>query len=203
MKHEAVAAGLVLYTLGHSNHSFEAFLDLLGQHGIQLVVDVRSSPYSRHATQFNKGTLESRLRPEGLAYRFLGHVLGGRPQDTQFYDPEGYVLYDRIAASSAFQQEMTALLQQAIRLRTALLCGEEDPSDCHRRLLLGRVAGEREYEVFHLRGDGRMQNEVLLAEEERLQKTKGQLPLFDTESGKPWRSAQPVARQERPSPSPL
>jgi len=202
MKHEA-AASLVLYTVGHSNHSFEAFLDLLGRHEIHLVVDIRSSPYSRHAAQFNKGTLESRLRTVGLSYRFLGHVLGGRPQDTQFYDPEGYVLYDRIVASSAFQREMTALLQQAIHLRTALLCGEEDPSECHRRLLLGRVAREREYEVFHLRGDGRMQNEVLLAKEERLQKTKGQLPLFDTESEKPWKSARPVAREKRPSGSPL
>ncbi len=110
MKHEAAAASLVLYTVGHSNHSFEAFLDLLGHHGIRMVVDVRSSPYSRHAAHFNKGTLESRLPTEGLSYSFLGHVLGGRPQDTQFYDPEGYVLYDRIAASSVFQQEIAALL---------------------------------------------------------------------------------------------
>jgi uncharacterized protein (DUF488 family) len=203
MKRESATTSLVLCTVGHSNHLFEAFVDLLRNHGIQMVADVRSSPYSRHAAQFNKETLESRLPAEGLSYRFLGHVLGGRPQDTRFYDPEGYVLYDRIAASSAFQQEITALLEQAIHVRTAVLCGEEDPRECHRRLLLGRVASERGYEIRHLRGDGRMQNEASMAEEERFQKTKGQLSLFDAQDEKPWRSARRVAREKRPSGSSL
>ncbi len=50
------------FTLGHSNHSIEAFLDLLGQHEIEVVVDVRSSPYCRCATHFNKEPLQNELR---------------------------------------------------------------------------------------------------------------------------------------------
>lgn len=203
MTHESSSTQLVLHTVGHSSHSFEAFLDLLRNHHIELVADVRSSPYSRHAAQFDKETLESRLLAEGLSYRFLGHVLGGRPQDPRYYDPEGYVLYDRIAASPAFTQEMTGLLQHAIHVRTALLCAEEDPRECHRRLLLGRVAGERGYEVLHLRGDGRVQEEALIAREERFQVTKGQLSLFDQEEDIPWRSARTVARDKRPRDSSL
>lgn len=193
----------ILYTVGHSSHLLEAFLDLLRQHGIQLVADVRSSPYSRHAPQFNKESLENRLQETGCSYSYLGHVLGGHPQEHQFYDPEGYVLYDRIAASPAFQQEMNALLVQAAKAPTALLCGEEDPSECHRRLMLGRVARDRGFEVLHLRGDGCLQNETSMAEEQRFQKTQGQLLLFAPEDEEPWRSARPVSRKKRPRSSSL
>ena len=174
-------------------------MDLLRLHDIRLVADVRSSPYSRHASQFNKETLEAGLLEAGLSYRFLGHALGGRPQDSRFYDAKGYVLYDQIASTPAFRREMTAILQSATDASTVLLCGEEDPSLCHRRLLLGRVAEDRGYEVCHLRGDGRMQTESALAKDEQLGKTQGQLFLFETEDGQPWRSARPVARKQRPS----
>ena len=198
MNQEAGTPIPVLYTVGHSNHSLEAFLSLLRQHAIHLVADVRSSPYSRHASQFNKETLENELSSAGLSYTFLGHILGGLPQDHQFYDEEGYVLYDRITASPAFQREMETLLQQAEMVRTAVLCGEEDPSECHRRLMLGRIAKQRGYEVAHLRGDGRAQCEASLAEEERFRKTQGQLFLFALEVEGPWRSTRPVSRKKRP-----
>ncbi len=203
MKQESGVPSSVLYTVGHSSQLFEAFLDLLHQHEIQLVADVRSSPYSRHSPQFSKEGLERQLPEAGLSYRFLGHVLGGLPQDSQFYDTEGYVLYDRIAASPPFHQEMTALLQQAVTDRTALLCGEEDPSECHRRLMLGRVALDRGYDVSHIRGDGELHSETSMAEEERFQQTKGQLFLFDPEDEKLWRSARPVSRKKRPRSSSL
>lgn len=199
MKRTSEAPASVLLTIGHSNHPFDVLVDLLRRHEVQLVADVRSSPFSRYASQFNKETLESGLLDAGFSYRFLGHALGGRPQDSRFYDPKGYVLYDRIAASPAFQREMAALLHIAADVRTVLLCGEEDPIECHRRLLLARVAIDRGCEVCHLRADGRMQNESNMADEERLRKTQGQLLLFDPENKQPWRSARPVSRKKRPS----
>ena len=203
MKQESGSPSSALYTVGHSNHLFETFLDLLRQHEIQLIADVRSSPYSRHAPQFNKEPFESRLAEARISYLFLGHILGGCPQDCRFYDSEGYVLYDQIVASPGFQQEMSALLHRADDTRTALLCGEENPLECHRRLMLGRVAVERGYEVLHLRGDGRVQSETSMAEEERFQKTKGQLLLFAREDKEPWRSTRPVSRKKRPNSSSL
>ena len=40
-----------------------------------------------------------------------------------------------------------------------MLCSEEDPSHCHRRLLVGRVLRQRKIEVQHIRGDGTVQAE--------------------------------------------
>lgn len=38
----------MIYTVGHSNHPIERFLGLLQRHGIELLADVRSMPYSRY-----------------------------------------------------------------------------------------------------------------------------------------------------------
>lgn len=49
---------MVIYTLGHSTHSQEEFLALLQEHGIGILVDVRSFPGSRYVPQFNKENMQ-------------------------------------------------------------------------------------------------------------------------------------------------
>jgi uncharacterized protein (DUF488 family) len=65
-----------LFTIGHSTHSWEKFLELLRQHRIEAVADVRSSPYSQFNPQFNRETLQAALRQHGISYVFLGEELG-------------------------------------------------------------------------------------------------------------------------------
>jgi uncharacterized protein (DUF488 family) len=187
-----------VYTIGHSNHAPEVFLELLRAHGIGLVVDVRSSPYSGYAKHFNKDSIQGYLEAAGIRYLFLGDVIGGRPQGDEFYDAEGYVLYGRVAGSGRFQEGLARLLDEAAARRIALMCGEEDPKGCHRRLLVGRVLGERGVSVLHVRGDGRLQSEEELAAEERFRKTKGQLSLFDVEEPDEWKSTRSVLPNEAP-----
>ena len=67
-----------LFTIGHSNHSFDEFLDLLQQREIEKIIDVRSAPYSRYSPQFNKSALEKSLKCRGIGYIFLGKELGVR-----------------------------------------------------------------------------------------------------------------------------
>jgi uncharacterized protein (DUF488 family) len=189
-----------LWTIGHSNHPFEAFLDLLAQHRIELLVDVRSSPYSGYASQFNREAIGPALGQRAIAYRFLGDRLGGRTDDPQFCDPQGRVLYGQLAESAGFRQGIEQLLGEIARRRVAILCGEEDPTDCHRRLLVGRVARQRGVRVVHIRGDGRLQTEDQLAAEVQFLKTKGQLNLFDAEEPAEWKSTQSVL-PKRPPPS--
>jgi uncharacterized protein (DUF488 family) len=191
-----------IFTIGHSNHPPEAFLALVEQHQIRLVVDVRSSPYSRYATEFNREAVRSHLRSRGIEYCFLGDLLGGQPDDEQFYDDEGHVRYDRLAESSPFQRGIERVLTGIESHRAALMCGEEDPTDCHRRRLIGRVLAERGICVVHVRGDGRAKTEEELAAEERFRKTKGQRTLFDLEEAGPWRSTRSVSpRKGQPNSS--
>ena len=66
-------------TLGHSNHTMEAWLALVRQHNIDVVVDTRSSPYSKYVPQFDRELIQRALEEAGVRYLFLGAELGGRP----------------------------------------------------------------------------------------------------------------------------
>jgi len=170
-----------VWTVGHSNHPLEVFLELLGAHRIEVLVDVRSAPYSSYASHFNKEALPGPLAERSVKYLFMGDCLGGRAEGDEFYDPQGYVRYDRVAERPEFQEGIARLLDGLARFRVALMCGEEDPTGCHRRLLIGRVLAGRGVQVVHVRGDGRTQTEAELAAEEEFRKTGGQLTLASTQ----------------------
>jgi len=189
-----------ILTIGHSNHTLETFLDLLGRQQIEMLVDVRSSPYSQYSLHFNREPLHGAVEARGVQYLFLGDTLGGRPPQHEFYDEEGFVRYDRLAQSPPFRSGIARLLRSIDACRAALLCGEEDPTDCHRRRLIGRVLEQQGVKVFHLRGDGRVESEAEIAAEEEFRKTKGQQTLFDLEAPDLWRSSRSVLPR-RPLPS--
>jgi uncharacterized protein (DUF488 family) len=148
-----------IFTIGHSNHSAEKFVDLLKRHGIEVVADVRSQPYSRHAPHFNARDIEAILWDNGIGRLFLGFELGGRPTAEEFYDADGRVDYARIERSRSFLDGIHRLERDTRDRRIALLCSEENPTGCHRRLLVGRALGERGIVVRHIRGDGSVQAE--------------------------------------------
>jgi uncharacterized protein (DUF488 family) len=192
----AIADAGVL-TIGHSNHAAELFLDLLQRHSVQVVADVRSHPYSKYALQFDREPLIEALRRAGFQYVYLGAELGGRPRGDAFYDGDGRVLYDRVAASPAFQDGLARLKKGIQRQVVALLCAEEDPAACHRRLLVGRVLTDGGIRVAHIRGDGRLQPESEL----RAAETHDQLGLFEEMEAAPWKSIPSVSQKRRQSSS--
>lgn len=144
----------VLYTIGHSNHDQEHFCTLLLRHGIEVLADVRSQPYSRHTPQFNSEELKAALATHGIRYVYLGDQLGGRPRDPEHYDEEGRALYHRMARSEPFLQGIDRLSGGAQQYRVAIMCSEEDPAVCHRFLLVSRVMTDQGADVQHIRGDG-------------------------------------------------
>ena len=68
----------ILLTIGHSNHEMATFIDLLRQHGITLVADVRSSPYSRFNSQFNRETLRDRAKVHKIDTSFSDATLSAK-----------------------------------------------------------------------------------------------------------------------------
>jgi uncharacterized protein (DUF488 family) len=194
---DASASREVIFTVGHSNISSEAFFRLLGKHGIEILVDTRSAPHSKHAPQFNRDTLELLAVDHEVSYRFHGDTLGGRPNGRSFYDDEGHVLYGRVVRSEPFQITLSQLRPLWQEFRLAFLCSEENPIACHRRLMIGRVLYEAGVHVGHLRGNGIIQTEEQLREAER---RSGQSPLFrETEDS--WRSVRSVLPTRAPNSS--
>ncbi len=193
---DAQAVPREIHTVGHSNHSIATFLELLGRHGIELLVDVRSSPYSKYTTQFNREALDVSLSQAGIGYLSLGNRLGGHPDGPEFYDDDGHVRYWRIAQTEKFQQAISQLERLCDESRVAMMCSEEDPTDCHRRLLVGRVLYERGTCVKHIRAAAGLESEGELLERELLHKSPfRQLTLFEELEVNPWRSTRSVLQK--------
>jgi uncharacterized protein (DUF488 family) len=145
-----------LFTIGHSTHTTEEFIELLKKHKITALCDVRSSPYSRHNPQFNRETFQNDLKKHGIAYVYLGKELGPRSNDPQCYE-EGKAVYEKIARTEAFQQGI-ARLKQGIRSYTvAIMCAEKDPITCHRMILICRQLRNEPIEINHILEDGTLE----------------------------------------------
>ncbi|MEU7748219.1 DUF488 domain-containing protein [Nonomuraea sp. NPDC049158] len=142
-----------LLTIGHSTHSFSIFLNLLRQHGITAVADVRSIPVSRFTPQFNRDIAKRGLYDAGIKYVFLGKELGARTNDATCY-VDGRVQYRRLAQTSEFASGIKRLLQGARTERIAIMCTEQEPLDCHRTVLIARVLAEHGVAIDHIHGDG-------------------------------------------------
>jgi uncharacterized protein (DUF488 family) len=165
-----------LFTIGHSNHPYEWFLELVRAHGVEAVADVRSRPFSRFVPHFAKERLERLLAEDGIEYVFLGRELGGKPVRGEI-EPVPTSYEARIAKAS-FRAGIARLLELAGRRRTALLCRERDPLDCHRLHLVCRYLRPRVGEIAHILPDGR--SEPQSGTERRLLERAGAaaLPLF-------------------------
>ncbi len=184
-----------LLSIGHSTHPIEVFVALLQGHRVESVADVRSSPFSRLNPQFNRQALERDLRAAGIRYLFLGVELGGRPDGDRFYDQEGHVLYGRVAESPKFESGLARLVERAERSRVAVMCSEENPSGCHRFLLVTRVLYIRGIEVAHIRGDGSVQQtEDVDAFRGWSDPVYEDVSLLDGSVRSSWRSTRPISR---------
>lgn len=124
---------------------------MLQRHRIGAIADVRSTPYSRFAPQFDRKLLGPLLNEANVAYVYVGDELGGRPSDPELYDPRGHACYQRMAQTEAFENGLERILEGSSRYRLALMCSEEDPLQCHRALLIAHELWRRDVHVSHIR----------------------------------------------------
>ena len=147
-----------IYTIGHSTHDWETFLGLLTLHGVDVVVDTRSAPASRRAAFANKRTMPALLEQEDMSYVYLGDSLGGKPSDDDLYGLDGKPDYRKMRSQQSFQAGIDDVLELATEETVVLMCSEEDPSKCHRRLLIEPAMLQRGVGLMHIRGDGSVQH---------------------------------------------
>ena len=146
-----------ILTIGHSNHDVLAFLEILRKHDVQVLVDVRSEPYSRFAPQFNKTDFQHNITHAGLEYRFSGASIGGKPKDPALQTSSGLTDYDKLAATRSFQDELKAIVELANSKRVVLMCSEGDAMSCHRERIIAQVLRSWGVEVSHIQPDGTIQ----------------------------------------------
>jgi len=133
---------LQIWTIGHSNRSLETFLNLLNEHEIQVLADVRRFPTSK-LEHFKREALEKWLPKQGIEYVWLGEELGG-------YRRGGYKKHMR---TKLFREGIKKLLEIAKTKRTCIMCMEVNPKYCHRRFISAHLE-RKGVRVIHIINKG-------------------------------------------------
>ncbi len=130
-----------LFTIGHSQHSAEQFVDLLRQHQIGALVDIRRFPGSRKYPQFDQEEFAKNLPEHGIKYHWLQSLGGRRPKVKGFVSPntglrnESFRNYADYMLTDGFREGISTLEQITETQRTAIMCAESVFWRCHRRLV--------------------------------------------------------------------
>ena len=176
---------LHLWTIGHSNHALPDFVALLRAHAIAGVVDVRRVPRSRRNPHFARERLAEALGASGIRYDHREGLGGLRtPDGTASNAGLGVALlrgYADYMQTTAFARELEALLALAGERRTAFMCAEAGPADCHRSLIADALTA-RGIAVDHILADGRAVRHVL----HDGARVRGELVTYPASQGGLW-----------------
>ena len=135
-----------IYTIGHGRHPFDYFLELLRQHEIAFVCDVRSIARSRWP-QYNGRVLEELLRENGIGYEHLPEC-GGKV----------------VAPPPELGRGLDRIIELSAEMRVAIMCSESQPltnhvsprANCHRVGLLSAPLRARGASVLHILPGGEL-----------------------------------------------
>ena len=147
-------------------------MHILGDYGINVIVDVRSVPFSRHTPHFNRKAIQHCLAKKKIRYLFMGDEFGARRQEPDAYVSDR-VSFEKVFQLSAFKSGVQRLQNGFSKnYKIALMCTEKDPADCHRTIMVTRYLSEKlGWTIEHIHFDGSV--EMNDAFETRLQKISG------------------------------
>lgn len=144
----------MLYTIGHSNRTYDELVTALKAWDIETLVDIRHFTRSRANPQFNADVLAKKLPKAGIGYVEL-RSLGGRRGKSKTVPPArnagwqvaAFKNYADYAESPEFQRGLRALL--ARKETCAIMCAEVLWWRCHRRIVTD-YALTRGVKVMHI-----------------------------------------------------
>ena len=152
-----------LLTVGHGTLDREGLAALLTGAGVDLLVDVRRFPGSRHNPDVGTDALTAWLPEAGIDYRWEER-LGGRRRRDRTDDPdadawwrvEAFRAYAAHTRTPEFLAALDGLVADvAARDTTVVMCSESVWWRCHRRLVADAALLLRGLDVAHLGHDGR------------------------------------------------
>ena len=161
----------MIYSIGHANREFDDFIKLLQTYGVEYLIDVRSSPYSKMYPVFNRETFLNLLKQKGVTYVYLGDILGGLPKDPTCYieytdkknEKARKIDYSKIEKKDFFIKGIERLKTANEKgLKVAVMCSELNPEECHRSKLIGLSLQKEGIIMQHINRNGKLidQNEV-------------------------------------------
>lgn len=152
----------VFYTIGHSNRSIEEFSELLEEHNIAHVVDVRKLPGSKRYPHFNADTLGDYLADQDVEFSRSAGLTGRRKvsKDVPFevnawWQNRSFHNYADHALSQEFHEALSDLEKLGTEMSTAIMCSEAVWWRCHRRIIADYLLANK-HRVEHIMGPGQL-----------------------------------------------
>lgn len=151
-----------MFTIGHSTDTVESFIEYLKHHQIDTIVDVRSIPYSRFVSQFNKEQLSDVLKKKNIFYIPMGGNLGARYEEKELLFEDGKVDFAKVVITKRFQDGINRL-ETGIKKghKIALMCSEKNPIECHRFSLISNCFRKKGFVVNHIVGKDVYEHKLL------------------------------------------
>ncbi len=143
----------IVYTIGHSTHTIDEFIEMLKEAGIEMLVDIRHFPGSRKFPQFNKENLEKSLPSAGINYLHLVD-LGGRRKplknshNTRWHN-ESFMGYADYMETDTFKKAIIQIEEIAAAQKTAIMCSEALWWRCHRSMVSDWLKS-KQWTVWHI-----------------------------------------------------
>src|SRR5262249_15775177 len=142
----------------------DKLVELLREHAVALVVDVRTAPGSRRMPHFSRAALAVDLPRQGIEYTHLPE-LGGlrRPRPDSPNAGWRNASFPRLpayVATGGFRPGLERLVALARARAVGVMCAEAVPWRCHRSLIADALLA-RGVEVRHIVGPGRAQPAAL------------------------------------------
>lgn len=167
-----------IYTIGHSIYKIEEFGELLKQNQINTIVDVRSTPYSKFAPQYNKELLKQYLKQNAICYIYMGDILGARYEDKKLLFDDGKVNFKKVQETKNFQDGILRLEKGIDKgYNISLMCSEKEAFDCHRFGLISEFLSKILININHIYPDKIIPHKEL--EQRLLKKYEKKIPVVD------------------------
>jgi uncharacterized protein (DUF488 family) len=119
-----------IYTIGHSNHKSDFFLSILKNYQIEVVVDIRSIPFSKFNPQYNKENIRNYLKKNGITYLYMGNLLGAKYNNRDLLFDNGKVDFEKVKKTDDFQNGIFRLKDGLNKgFKIVLMCSEKETFD--------------------------------------------------------------------------
>jgi uncharacterized protein (DUF488 family) len=144
----------IIYTVGHSTHTIEYFLELIMAFDVNCIVDVRSVAASRFNPQYNKEAFSNYLKKQGIQYLHFDKEFGARQEAPSVLDEENKVDFEKVRLQRSFSEGISRLekgLEAGYNI--ALMCSEAEPFDCHRFAMVAIGLEKEGFTVKHILKD--------------------------------------------------
>lgn len=165
-----------IYTVGHSTHEINYFIELIKSFAINCIIDVRSVAASAYNPQFNKEPLSNCLKNNGIVYMHFAEEFGARHTDPDLLDDEGKVDFDKVRKTYLFKRGVERLWKGVEKgFKISLMCSEGEPFDCHRFSMISKALQKEGFEVYHILKDKSLKTNAQL-EKQLLKKYNKKIP---------------------------